>query len=166
MVRRQTEVSKEHLRAVPVDEDVFGLQVTVGNARVVACLHRVDDRQKRGPDELVVVCVDAVIELVEEVSGGAEFEDEVEVLVVVPGVVERDDLGVVCDGAVECDLAMHHRELAGGSAGLADDLHRTVDFLLGRGVEGLVDDAKSAGAQHPDEGVVADDDVGKVGEGG
>jgi len=122
VLRREPEVGYVDLTPVCVAKDVFRLQVTVEHPSLVARVHRIQDLQERKADQLVVAVVRLALEEDLVQVGLAVLRDEVKVMLVFEGVVQREDVGDVRDERVKVDLPpliLDFRRID-----LANDLHR------------------------------------------
>ncbi len=147
LARGDTEVGEVDLRTVLAQQDVLRLEIAVGDPGLMARLHRVDERDERGAEEIVVVHVRlSLADLLVHVSPRVVVEDDAQVLVVLVHVAEAHDVRVVGDDGVQRDLAAEHRDLVGLPADLWDDFDGAGGVLgrAGAEVDSLVDDAEGA----------------------
>ena len=154
LVRRQAEVREEDLGAVVAHQDVFGLEVTMVYPEAVARLDSIDEGEERLAHERVVPHVRLPAYRLEEIAARAEVHDEVEVVVVLVRVVDRDDVRVVGDEPVERDLPTGGSEFVLLPVRFACDLDRAGGGGAERGgvsVEGFVNDAVGPRSQHASE---------------
>ncbi len=154
LVRRQPEVREVNLGAVVAHQDIFGLEIAMVYPEVVARLDSVDEGQERPPDQRVVADVHLPAYWLEEVAALAEVHDEVEVVVVFVCIVNRDDVRVVGDEAVERDFPARGGKFVLLPICFACDLDRASGGSAGCGgvsVDGFVNDAVSPRSQHPSE---------------
>lgn len=141
------------------------------DAALVAKAHGVDELKEDVPDEDVVVAEDAVVDGVEEMAAGGEFEDDEQTSVVGEAAVEGRDVEVGAAMEVQLDLAL---VVARPLIRIGHNGSKTLDSVVGRhvggrgGVEGLVDGAVGSGAEDFCKVVtpLIEETVSEVGDGG